>query len=88
MDNTVASNAACIVLSMYLAGSMRWYTSDGVAYDLRGYQAYGKPILMTQSKLRLTTIAHDWWEWLCICLQNVLAPKHLLCGKALSLPVS
>ena len=47
MDSTVVSNAACRVLAMHLAGSMRWYTSDGVAYGLHGHQAYGKPILIT-----------------------------------------
>ena len=39
------------ILSMHLAGSMRWNTSDGVVCNLHGHQAYGKPILMTQSKL-------------------------------------
>ena len=62
MYSTVASNAACRVLSMQLTDGKRWYTSDGVAYDLRGHQACGKPILISQSKLRLIMIVHDWWE--------------------------
>ena len=51
MDSTVISNAACRVLSIHLVGSMGGHTSDRVAYDLHGHQAYGKPILITQSKL-------------------------------------
>ena len=88
VDSTVVSNAACRVLSMHSAGSMRWYTSDGVAYGLHGHQVYVKPILITQSKLRLNMIAHDWWEWPCICLQTVLVPKYLLGGKTSSLAVA
>ena len=88
MDSAVVSNVACRVLFMHSAGSMRWYTSDGVAYGLHGHQAYGKPILIIQSKLHLTMIAHDWWEWPCICLHTVVAYKHLLAGKAWSLAVA
>ena len=48
MDSTAVSNAACGALSMHLVGSMGWHTSNRVAYDLHGHQAYGKPILITQ----------------------------------------
>ena len=33
-------------------------------------------------------IAHVWWKWPCVCLQTVLAPKHLLGSKASSLAVA
>ena len=84
MDSMVVSNVVCRVFSMHLAGSMRWHTSDGVAYDPHGHQAYGKPIPIAQSKFCLTMIAHDWWKWPSICLQTVLTPKHLLGGKVAS----
>ena len=54
-------NAACGVLSMYVDGSMEWHTIDMVPYDPPGPQADGKPVLITQSNLRLTMIAHTWW---------------------------
>ena len=60
MGITVASNVACRVLSMHPTGGKRWYTSNKVAYDLRGHQAYGKLILLTQSKLSLVVFVHDW----------------------------
>ena len=60
MDSTVMPNAACGVLSMHVVGSTDWYASNRVAYDLLGPQADGMPILITQSKLCLTTIAHAW----------------------------
>ena len=88
MDSTVASNAACRVFSMQSASCILWYTSDGVAYDPHGHQASGKLIPIAQSKLCLTMIAHVWWEWLCLCMQTVLEPKHLLGGKTSSLAVA
>ena len=62
MDSIIMPNAAGAVLSMHVVGSMEWHTSDRVAYDLPGPQADGKPILITQSKLCLTMIAHVWWK--------------------------
>ena len=59
MDSTIMPNAACGVLSMHVVDSMEWHTSDRVAYDLPGPQTDGMPILMTQSKSRLTMIAHE-----------------------------
>ena len=47
---------------MHLVGSMEEHTSDTVAYDLFGPQADVKPILITQSKLHLTMIAHVWYK--------------------------
>ena len=77
-------NAACEVLYMHVVGSMERHTSDRVAYALPGPQDDGKPILIMQSKLCLTMMAHAWWKFPCLCLQTVLAPKHLLGGKASS----
>ena len=62
MDSIVVPNAACGVLFMHIVGSMEWHTSDRVAYDLSGHPAYVKPILITQSKLCLTMMAHAWWK--------------------------
>ena len=81
MDSMVASNVACRVLPMHSTGGEKWYTNDGVAYDLYGHQAYGKPILIAQSKLNLIMLIHDWLGWPCIYLEMDLAPSHLLGGK-------
>ena len=82
MDSTVMFNAACGVLFMHLAGNMGRYTGDREAYDLHEHQVDGKPILIAQSKLRLTITAH-------VCAYRIVfAPKHLLGGKFSSLVVA
>ena len=60
MVGIVMPNAACGVLSMHVVGSLEWHTRDRVAYGLSDHQAGGKPILIVQSKLCLTMIAHAW----------------------------
>ena len=88
MVSIVMPNAVGRVLSIHVVGSIEWHTSNRVAHGLSGHQDGSKPILIMQSKLHLTMIAHEWWKWPCLCLQAVLAPKHLLGGKVSSLAVA